>query len=271
MKTAVFTMRDVGQRFALDTEVMRLLTSIPVPLALARYSTSVSPAAVKIFPAQLGPGMPLGEWYVPATTQHDGLGRMRADTMFNKDQRVILYLHGGAMVLCSHKTHREMLLRLVGKTGMMLLAIDYRRPPEHPWPVPVDDCFNVYELLANLHTNGGLTSVMCASAAAAAGAAGRSDDGGGDLENGGAAAAGGGGGNSGGTFDSATVKAGRTVKVGVSVGGMQPGGSRGGGDGLVAYWRPGETCQPQPTNHGDPLLPLFCCRGCAGDCQKFGD
>ena len=51
------------------------------------------------------------------------------------------------MCLCSHKTHRELLLRLVNETNMILLAIDYRRPPEHPWPIPVDDCYNVYKLL----------------------------------------------------------------------------------------------------------------------------
>lgn len=76
---------------------------------------------------------------------------MKMSNLFRKDRQVILYLHGGAMVLCSHKTHRELLLRLAGKTGMIILAIHYRRPPEYPWPTPVDDCFNVYKMLVTLH------------------------------------------------------------------------------------------------------------------------
>jgi len=150
MKAAVSLLRDVGARFSLDTEVMRMLTDLPVPKSIARTSTGIKMSHVKICDANFGPNMPSGEWYIPADTQHSSLANVEMSRLFHKDQRVILYLHGGAMCLCSHKTHREMLLRLVGETGMILLAIEYRRPPEHPWPVPVNDCYNMYSFLANL-------------------------------------------------------------------------------------------------------------------------
>lgn len=222
MSAAVNLMREVGLKFSLDTRVMRMLTDMAVPKAVARHSTGIAMHNVTIRDADLGPGMPGGEWYIPAGTQHSTLARFNADKMFHKDQNVILYLHGGAMCLCSHKTHREMLLRLVGATGMILLAIEYvhvptgrrrqvcpeahtyihtlmkraaastvswifyfvlltartcdgtpcfdcvcapvsrvieymeicrrryRRPPESPWPIPVDDCFNVYKMLSEL-------------------------------------------------------------------------------------------------------------------------
>ena len=160
MHAAVDMLREVGGRFSLDTEVMRILTDMPVPKILARQSTGIGMAKVKICDANLGPGFPTGEWYIPASTQLAPLSRINTANLFQQEQKVILYLHGGAMCLCSHKTHREMLLRLVGETGRILLAIEYRRPPEHPWPVPVDDCYNVYEMLANLEISSDLEAVV---------------------------------------------------------------------------------------------------------------
>ena len=36
-------------------------------------------------------------------------------------------------------------MRLVSRTGVTILAIDYRLSPEHPWPAPVDDCLEAYK------------------------------------------------------------------------------------------------------------------------------
>ena len=60
---------------------------------------------------------------------------------------MILYLHGGAFCLCSSQTHRTLLMRLCSTTNAVILAPNYRRPPEHPWPVPVDDCLEAYRWL----------------------------------------------------------------------------------------------------------------------------
>ena len=58
-----------------------------------------------------------------------------------KKRRVILYFHGGAFALCTPKTHRALLSKLCNYTnGADILCPNYRRPPEHPWPTPIDDC-----------------------------------------------------------------------------------------------------------------------------------
>ena len=58
-----------------------------------------------------------------------------------KKRRVILYFHGGAFALCTPKTHRALLSKLCKYTnGADILCPNYRRPPEHPWPTPIDDC-----------------------------------------------------------------------------------------------------------------------------------
>src|SRR5688500_3379031 len=52
---------------------------------------------------------------------------------------VALYLHGGGWVLHDLETHDAFCRELAHRTGWALLAVDYRRAPEHPYPAPLDD------------------------------------------------------------------------------------------------------------------------------------
>ena len=52
---------------------------------------------------------------------------------------VALYVHGGGWVLHDLETHDAFCRELAHRTGWALLAVDYRRAPEHPHPAPVDD------------------------------------------------------------------------------------------------------------------------------------
>jgi acetyl esterase len=51
----------------------------------------------------------------------------------------IVYLHGGAFVFGDLDTHDARVRRLAAGTGTTVVAVDYRRAPEHPWPAAVDD------------------------------------------------------------------------------------------------------------------------------------
>lgn len=52
-----------------------------------------------------------------------------------------LYVHGGGMLLGSVDVYDEILRRYVSASGVPLLAVDYRLPPEHPYPTPLEDCY----------------------------------------------------------------------------------------------------------------------------------
>jgi acetyl esterase len=52
---------------------------------------------------------------------------------------VILYLHGGGFVLGDLETHDAQARRVANRTGWAVLAVDYRRPPEDPFPAALDD------------------------------------------------------------------------------------------------------------------------------------
>lgn len=66
-----------------------------------------------------------------------------------RDAPVLLYLHGGAYVSGSAKTHRAMVSYLAKKAGMRALLPNYRLAPEHPFPAGLEDCVAVYRALVD--------------------------------------------------------------------------------------------------------------------------
>jgi acetyl esterase len=54
-------------------------------------------------------------------------------------RQLIIYLHGGMWILGDLETHDRTCRRLATATGARLLAVDFRRAPEYPWPAAVVD------------------------------------------------------------------------------------------------------------------------------------
>jgi acetyl esterase len=52
---------------------------------------------------------------------------------------VLVYLHGGGWICGSPTTHRKLAHRFA-EAGYLVFNVDYRMAPEHPFPVPFDDC-----------------------------------------------------------------------------------------------------------------------------------
>lgn len=63
-------------------------------------------------------------------------------------KRVVIYLHGGAYLIGSPDSHRAITTHLAREAEAVVVAIDYRLAPEHPYPAALDDVLAVYaELL----------------------------------------------------------------------------------------------------------------------------
>lgn len=77
-----------------------------------------------------------GEWLRPVAARHGG---------------ILLYLHGGAYVTCSIKTHRALAANLALAAETVTFIIDYRLAPEHPFPAAVDDAYAVYTAIQLAH------------------------------------------------------------------------------------------------------------------------
>lgn len=61
--------------------------------------------------------------------------------------RRTLYIHGGAFVMGSPKSHRTLTARFAELTGGAVLSLDYRLMPEHPRRAGIDDCRTAYRWL----------------------------------------------------------------------------------------------------------------------------
>ncbi|MGY2874180.1 acetyl esterase [Marmoricola sp. URHA0025 HA25] len=69
---------------------------------------------------------------------------------------LVLHLHGGGFVFHDIDVHDAAARRLANRTGMAVLAVDYRVPPEHRFPAAPDDVDTVLGWLAREATGLGL-------------------------------------------------------------------------------------------------------------------
>lgn len=53
---------------------------------------------------------------------------------------VHVYLHGGGWVILSPESHAALAKKLAVGAGAIVVSVDYRLAPEHPYPAPLDDC-----------------------------------------------------------------------------------------------------------------------------------
>lgn len=60
---------------------------------------------------------------------------------------VLIYLHGGAYVFCSPRSHRHLVAALSEATNAAAFALDYRLAPEHPFPAAIEDSVAAYRWL----------------------------------------------------------------------------------------------------------------------------
>ena len=61
---------------------------------------------------------------------------------------VLAWFHGGGHVIGSLDTHDAMARNLCLEAGCVVVSVDYRMGPEHPFPAAVDDCFAAVRWLA---------------------------------------------------------------------------------------------------------------------------
>jgi acetyl esterase len=54
---------------------------------------------------------------------------------------LLVYYHGGGWVLGTLETHDGTCRALARSSGTAVLSIGYRLAPEHPYPAPLDDCY----------------------------------------------------------------------------------------------------------------------------------
>jgi acetyl esterase/lipase len=54
---------------------------------------------------------------------------------------IVLHTHGGGMVMGDHRTGLETVLTWAAELGLVVVSVDYRLAPEHPFPAGVEDSY----------------------------------------------------------------------------------------------------------------------------------
>lgn len=59
----------------------------------------------------------------------------------NPDAPVLLWMHGGGLIIGSPQQNDRPMFQIVRHTGIVVVSVDYRLAPNHPFPAPLDDCY----------------------------------------------------------------------------------------------------------------------------------
>ena len=101
--------------------------------------------------ASLAMGSALMPQDARARVQADRLGNIAVERITplqtEQPRHAILYLHGGAFVAGSPRTHRSITRSLSAMAQAMVVAPDYRLAPEAPFPAQIEDCLQCYRQL----------------------------------------------------------------------------------------------------------------------------
>jgi acetyl esterase/lipase len=76
-----------------------------------------------------------------------GVGAEWLRTPGSRDDRVLLYVHGGAFMFRYPRAHAAMVRPWCEALRSRALMVDYRLAPEHPFPAAAEDCHTAYRWL----------------------------------------------------------------------------------------------------------------------------
>jgi len=132
---------------AVAAELRHPLLYLPLHLRsrwLLRLMTAAEPR-----PAQIVAGVEAERRVVPAGDGDPGVPVW----VYRPAQRVqpsgaLVWIHGGGFVLGSPVTYHDTCSRLADELGIVVVSVDYRLAPAHPFPAGLEDC---YAALAWLH------------------------------------------------------------------------------------------------------------------------
>jgi len=116
-----------------ETFLQPVINKVKFPAPLLPYRVAITRATIN--------GVP-GEWLLPLDA--DGDKPPKTGSADQRHERVLLWAHGGAFVLCSPGTHRLFLAKAAASSGVPIFCVDYRKPPAHPFPTPGNDVLSVF-------------------------------------------------------------------------------------------------------------------------------
>ena len=67
--------------------------------------------------------------------------------------RYIFFVHGGAFCLSDTESYKNFIYEIVEKTGYIVFSVDYRKAPEHKYPIPLIDTIEAWKYFVSVIKN----------------------------------------------------------------------------------------------------------------------
>jgi acetyl esterase len=67
----------------------------------------------------------------------------------NESLPVLLWIHGGGYILGTIESNDDLCMRFVKEANCVVVSVDYRLAPEHPYPAPIEDCYAALKWIAD--------------------------------------------------------------------------------------------------------------------------
>jgi len=111
-----------------------------------RRATRLSRALRAAYPAT---GIEIDDVWVPILDGPKLSVRRYAPAVVAQPLPALVYLHGGAFVAGDLDTEHDRCVRYAAEVGCAVFSVQYRQPPEHPFPTPLHDCYVAVEWIAS--------------------------------------------------------------------------------------------------------------------------
>lgn len=85
-----------------------------------------------------------------------GVPSYNVDPHHRTSDYVCLYMHGGALIMGAGEVGGLMTASFAEGAGLRTIGVDYRMPPDHPYPAALDDCVAAYRALLERHEPGNI-------------------------------------------------------------------------------------------------------------------
>ncbi|AXH96579.1 alpha/beta hydrolase [Ornithinimicrobium avium] len=127
----------------LSPEAVELLAAAPVRPERAELSVEENRAAMLEAISSFGPGAQLWSVRDDEVAGRSGAVPVRVYLPAPDPSGVLVFLHGGGWALGDLDTHDALCRDLADGAGCAVVSVDYRQPPERPFPAAVEDVLDV--------------------------------------------------------------------------------------------------------------------------------
>ncbi len=127
---------------AVEPQLRHPLLLLPVSAGFPGFLRLVRRVPVR--PAPLVPGVEVTPRLVPARGDHPAVEVLVYEPPLRaRPSGVLLWTHGGGFVFGDPAAYHDVCSRFAAELGIVVVSVDYRLAPEHPFPAGLEDCYTV--------------------------------------------------------------------------------------------------------------------------------